>query len=156
LDAYPAGQFRRLKQLVPVTFTYASTSKSTTPNSTPQTTSADLTSTPICPSCSRELTNAVRSVLLTSKSPATAETVAEDAEPPTKKSKKEKEKEVATCGHVVCGQCADTIVKPGKQCVVCEARIRPDKDMIDLGREGELRSVRSGVLWICDSVPLVT
>jgi nitric oxide synthase-interacting protein len=107
-----------MKGLLPVIFTYPGGKSSPDTN-------------PICPSCSREMTNATRSVLLTSKAPA-------DAEPPSKKKKdgKEKNKEVSVCGHVVCGTCADTVVKPGKQCLVCEATVRPDKDMIDLGKEG--------------------
>ncbi|KAJ9110718.1 hypothetical protein QFC22_006696 [Naganishia vaughanmartiniae] len=114
-----------LKNLLPVHFTYPASSKSDATNST---------KTPICPSCSREISNSTKSILLTSKTPASAE------EPAAKKAKKEKgnskEKEEAVCGHVVCSTCAETIVRPGKQCVVCEAVIRPDKDMIELGREG--------------------
>lgn len=125
-----------MKNLLPVHFTYPAPSKSDSSN-------GQTTRTPICPSCSREISNATKSILLTSKSPApsSADADADGAEPPAaKKTKREKrEKEEAVCGHVVCATCAETIVKPGKQCVVCEAVIRPDKDMIELGREGELQ-----------------
>ncbi|KAI5450358.1 hypothetical protein NCC49_003140 [Naganishia albida] len=112
-----------LKNLLPVHFTYPAASKTDTTKSTP-----------ICPSCSREISNATKSILLTSKRPANETT----EEPPAKKAKSDKKdvKEQVVCGHVVCSTCADTIVKPGKQCPVCEAHIRPDKDMIELGREG--------------------
>lgn len=112
------------KNLLPVQFTYPAASKTDTTKSTP-----------ICPSCSREISNATKSILLTSKRPANETT---DEPAPAKRAKKDKkEKEEVVCGHVVCSTCADTIVKPGKQCPVCEAHIRPDKDMIELGREGE-------------------
>lgn len=115
-----------MKGLMPVIFTYPGGVK---PDATP---SSD--KKPICPSCSRELTNATRCVLLTSRSAA-------GAEPARKKKKKDgdesKTKADFCCGHVVCGTCADTVVKPGKQCVVCEATIQPEKDMIDLDKEGE-------------------
>ncbi|KAJ9126498.1 hypothetical protein QFC24_002241 [Naganishia onofrii] len=120
-----------LKNLLPVRFTYPAASKSDSSNTT---------KTPICPSCSREISNSTKSILLTSRLPAHASAAADEpaAPPAAKKAKKEKreKEEPAVCGHVVCSTCAETIVKPGKQCVVCEAVIRPDKDMIELGREG--------------------
>ncbi len=133
-----------MKQLLPTIFTYASSGKSSAGSSTPQTPSSAAAiandAAPICPSCSREMNNSGRAVLLISRTPLPSD----GDEPAAKRSKKEKngkdkDKEVTGCGHVVCGQCADTIVKPGKQCVVCEAIIRPDRDMIDLQKEGEYR-----------------
>jgi hypothetical protein len=121
-----------MKGLLPVIFTYPNGSKADSNSATRD--------KPICPSCSREMTNATRCVLLSSRSPA-------GAEPPKKKKKNGedgKSKEELCCGHVVCGTCADTVVKPGKQCVVCEASIRPDKDMVDLDKEGERLSALSG------------
>lgn len=118
-----------LKNLLPVHFTYPAASKTDTTKSTP-----------ICPSCSREISNATKSILLTSKRPAQEE--ATDGPGPSKKAKKDKkDKEELVCGHVVCSTCADTIVKPGKQCPVCEAHVRPDKDMIELGREGTFERI---------------
>ena len=115
---------------MPVLFTYPGGVK---PDVTPSSEKK-----PICPSCSRELTNATRCVLLTSRSAA-------GAEPARKKKKKDgeesKSREEFCCGHVVCGTCADTVVKPGNQCVVCEATIRPEKDMVDLDKEGGLRTL---------------
>lgn len=106
-----------MKNLLPVKFTYATSSKTD--------------SRPICPSCSKELSNASECCLLTSR-----EAAPNDDLPSAKRSKKDKASTVAACGHVVCGTCVDTIVKPGKQCVVCEANIRPDKDIISLAKEG--------------------
>lgn len=120
--------WNRSKALIPVTFTYPS-DKSSTP-------STSTSSTPICPSCSKEMSNSTRCVLLTSRTPASAVPAAKKQKGDKLKDK-EKEKEPYCCGHVICGTCADTIVKPGKQCVVCEAVIRPEKDMIELGKEGE-------------------
>lgn len=115
-----------LKNLLPVHFTYPAASKTDTTKSTP-----------ICPSCSREISNATKSILLTSK--RAPQEHATDGPGPSKKAKKDKkDKDEVICGHVVCSTCADTIVKPGKQCPVCEAHIRPDKDLIELGREGKL------------------
>lgn len=129
-----------MKDLLPVLLTY--------PNkqSTQGSSSSTEPTNPICPSCSRELTNATTCVLLTSQTPSSSAPA--DVPPPTdgdeqqqpvnkKKKKEKKASTVATCGHVVCGTCADTIVKPGKQCVVCEAVVRPDKDIIQLGKEGK-------------------
>ncbi|KAH9931554.1 uncharacterized protein B0H18DRAFT_989941 [Fomitopsis serialis] len=39
------------------------------------------------------------------------------------------------CGHVVCKTCTETLVKPGKQCIHCDAKLS-EKDIIELTREG--------------------
>lgn len=39
------------------------------------------------------------------------------------------------CAHVTCKTCTDTLVRPGKQCVVCDTQVG-DKDIIELKREG--------------------
>ncbi|KAH8102063.1 hypothetical protein BXZ70DRAFT_890608 [Cristinia sonorae] len=39
------------------------------------------------------------------------------------------------CGHVTCKTCTDTLVKPAKQCIVCDLALG-DKDVIPLAREG--------------------
>jgi nitric oxide synthase-interacting protein len=39
------------------------------------------------------------------------------------------------CGHVVCKTCVDKIVKPGKQCVACDATVK-EKDVVELQRDG--------------------
>lgn len=115
-----------MKNLLPVKFTYATSS----------TRPAD-DSRPICPSCSKELSNASECCLLTSRAEvAGAPPPSDDAPPSAKRSKKDKSAGVATCGHVVCGTCVETIVKPGKQCVVCEANIRTEKDIVNLAKEG--------------------
>ena len=41
------------------------------------------------------------------------------------------------CGHVTCKTCTDTLVKPAKQCIVCDVQLG-DKDIIDLAREGAI------------------
>lgn len=108
---------------------------------------------PACPSCQKELSNATGAVLLSSREPAGAEgdkgkekegeeaNGDADGEGPRKKSKKsKKEKEPpAVCGHVVCKNCAETVVKPAQRCCVCEARVKAG-DMIQLGHEGESRA----------------
>ncbi|PPQ79073.1 hypothetical protein CVT25_002298 [Psilocybe cyanescens] len=60
---------------------------------------------PMCPSCKKRLSN---SVLLFLSKP---------------------------CGHVTCKTCTDTLVRPGKQCIVCDVKLK-DKDVIELKREG--------------------
>jgi nitric oxide synthase-interacting protein len=72
--------------------------------------------------------------------PTPAET---DDEPPAKKKKKGKKDEAPyVCGHVVCKNCADTIVKPAGRCCVCEAEV-DDAGRIPLGKEGELHPARA-------------
>ena len=39
------------------------------------------------------------------------------------------------CGHVTCKTCADSLVKPSKQCVACDEMLG-EKDIIPLIREG--------------------
>lgn len=110
-------------------FTYA-------PGSTPAPGLSDNKSPkPICPSCSRDLSNSNHSILLSSKTPLTITTEEGDGDRPKKKSKKEKGKEEYVCGHVVCKTCADSIVKESGRCCVCEAGISED-GMIPLGKEG--------------------
>lgn len=95
--------------------------------------------TPSCPSCTKELSNSTAAILLSSRKPAaSAATVPEnDDEPPAKKKKKSKKDEAPyVCGHVVCKNCAETIVKPGGRCCVCEAEV-DDAGRIPLGKEGE-------------------
>ncbi len=47
------------------------------------------------------------------------------------------------CGHVVCKTCTDTLVKPAKQCIVCDVKLA-DKDIIEMSREG----TRCCMVWI--------
>ena len=109
-------------------FTYA-------PGSTPSAGVSDSKSPkPICPSCSRDLSNSNHSILLSSKSPLSTTTTTTEDDRPKKKSKKEKD-EPYVCGHVVCKTCADSIVKESGRCCVCEASISAE-GMIPLGKEG--------------------
>lgn len=114
------------KALIPAIFTYAGGG------------SDDNGKKPICPSCAKELSNATGAVLLSSREPSKENG---DSERPKKKSKKEKDTSVATCGHVVCRTCAETLVRPSKRCSACDAVVE-EKGMIDLGREGESRYFR--------------
>ena len=43
------------------------------------------------------------------------------------------------CGHVTCKTCTDTLVRPSKQCIVCDTQLK-DKDIIELKREGISRN----------------
>lgn len=98
--------------------------------------------TPTCPSCTKELSNSNSSFLLSSRKPAASATngTADGDEPPSKKKKKGKKDEAPlVCGHVVCKTCVDTIVAPSGRCSVCDAEV-DEAGRIPLGKEGELFS----------------
>jgi len=59
----------------------------------------------ICPSCRKDLTNSHRIFLM------------------------------KPCFHVLCKTCTETLVQPGKQCVVCDRELE-SKDILELKREG--------------------
>ena len=40
-----------------------------------------------------------------------------------------------TCSHVACKTCTDTLVKPSKQCTVCDKEL-VEKDIVEMKREG--------------------
>ena len=40
------------------------------------------------------------------------------------------------CSHVTCKTCTDTLVRPAKQCVVCD-KLLAEGDVLELKREGE-------------------
>lgn len=82
---------------------------------------------PGCPSCQKELNNATGAVLCTARERG-------EAGEPKKKKQKKKSDGVAICGHVVCVGCAESVVKPGMRCCVCEAQV---DELIPLGKEGE-------------------
>jgi len=96
-----------LKTLIPVKFTlYSSSSRSE------ESTAAEDESKvrkdapePICPSCKKQLSNSVLIFL---------------AKP---------------CAHVTCKTCTDTLVRPAKQCIVCDTQLK-EKDILELKREG--------------------
>ncbi|TFK31774.1 hypothetical protein BDQ12DRAFT_739790 [Crucibulum laeve] len=60
---------------------------------------------PMCPSCKKRLSNSILMFLM------------------------------KPCGHVTCKTCTDTLIKPSKQCVVCDCQLK-DKEIIELKREG--------------------
>ncbi|WWC95980.1 hypothetical protein V866_002847 [Kwoniella sp. B9012] len=106
------------KTLLPVILTYPPSS----------------TSKPICPTCTKELSNATSSILLSSRRPISSADGDGDEGRKKKKQKKDKE-EVYVCGHVICQTCSDTIVKPQGRCCVCDAKVE-DSGRIPLGKEG--------------------
>ncbi|KAG8990613.1 hypothetical protein FRB94_004521 [Tulasnella sp. JGI-2019a] len=99
-----------LKSLVPVTFTFAtgnqaSTSASVSDSPTVSTSTSTEPPDAICPSCKKQLSNSSIAYLIRS------------------------------CSHVVCKTCVETLVKPAKQCVVCDKKCK-DRDVVELAREG--------------------
>jgi len=62
-------------------------------------------SDPMCPSCKKKLSNSILMFLM------------------------------KPCAHVTCKTCTDSLVRPAKQCVVCDAQLA-EKDIIELKREG--------------------
>ncbi|KII91681.1 hypothetical protein PLICRDRAFT_51816 [Plicaturopsis crispa FD-325 SS-3] len=102
-----------LKNLVPVKFFFHTSSAPSKPTETPATgapsddskAKAEEQHDPMCPSCKRELSNSVMLYL---------------AKP---------------CGHVTCKTCTDSLVRPDKQCILCNSALG-EKDIIELRREG--------------------
>lgn len=122
------GAYDSRKTLLPVQLTYSGPKQTT----------------PTCPSCTKELSNATSSFLLSSRKPAVGpDSAPTDDEPPKKKKKSKKDDAPYVCGHVVCKNCADTIVKPTNRCCVCEAEVEAS-GLIALGKEGEFACAGSG------------
>src|ERR1700722_4570028 len=46
-------------------------------------------------------------------------------------------KVIKSCAHVTCKTCTESLVRPAKQCVVCDAKLG-ENDLIQLSREGAL------------------
>ncbi|OCH91178.1 hypothetical protein OBBRIDRAFT_729262 [Obba rivulosa] len=109
----PAHPLTR-KNLIPINFTFDTTS-SGQPSRSGESTPASETNQeakrreeerdPICPSCKKGFSNSVLMYLM------------------------------KPCGHVTCKTCTDTLVKPAKQCILCDSKLE-DKDVIPLMREG--------------------
>ncbi|KAJ2919760.1 hypothetical protein MD484_g659, partial [Candolleomyces efflorescens] len=98
-----------LKNLTPVNFTSlpssSTGSSSKSAESTPTTSKSSEAGDPMCPSCKKQLSNNTLIFL---------------AKP---------------CGHVTCKTCTDTLVRPAKQCIVCDSKLK-DKEIMELKREG--------------------
>ncbi|KAF9011727.1 hypothetical protein BDQ17DRAFT_1387344 [Cyathus striatus] len=97
-----------LKNLIPVKFTmYTSNNSSRSNESTPAEGSKTTKEDPepMCPSCKKRLSNNLLMYL------------------------------TKPCGHVTCKTCTDTLVKPAKQCIVCDGVLK-EKDIVELKREG--------------------
>ncbi|KAG6811104.1 hypothetical protein H0H92_008951 [Tricholoma furcatifolium] len=99
-----------LKHLIPVKFTYHDQNGGTSQSagSTPAGPDAKAKkedAEPMCPSCKKRLSN---SILMFVMKP---------------------------CAHVTCKTCTDSLVRPAKQCIVCDHQLK-DKDIIELKREG--------------------
>ncbi|KAI0761366.1 hypothetical protein BD413DRAFT_617099 [Trametes elegans] len=112
----PAHPLTR-KSLIPVKWAFDTSSASIPPKSvesTPATEVGDETRPkalrdderpPICPSCKKQLSNNTLMHLM------------------------------KPCGHVTCKTCTETLVRPAKQCIVCDVQLG-EKDVIELTREG--------------------
>ncbi|KIJ99725.1 hypothetical protein K443DRAFT_161201 [Laccaria amethystina LaAM-08-1] len=108
-----------LKNLIPVKFTFYSSSGGTSQSTEPtlagnKTASASSSSSskvkkdepePMCPSCKKHLSNSSLMFLM------------------------------KPCAHVTCKTCTDSLVRPAKQCIVCDTQLK-EKDVIELKREG--------------------
>ncbi|KAG7090545.1 hypothetical protein E1B28_009654 [Marasmius oreades] len=99
-----------LKHLVPVQFTlYTSNGHAASSiESTPAEGSSPIRKEepqPMCPSCKKHLSNNLHIFLM------------------------------KPCSHVTCKTCTDSLVRPAKQCIVCDKRLA-EKDIIELKREG--------------------
>ncbi|KAF9522237.1 hypothetical protein CPB83DRAFT_872051 [Crepidotus variabilis] len=94
-----------LKNLVRVNFTMYSSSSNPSGSGTSEGASKKEDSEAMCPSCKKNLSNS--SLMFLSK----------------------------PCGHVTCKTCTDTLVRPSKQCIVCDTKLK-EKEIIELKREG--------------------
>ncbi|EGO01162.1 hypothetical protein SERLA73DRAFT_179260 [Serpula lacrymans var. lacrymans S7.3] len=101
-----------LKSLVPVKFTFHSTSNAHLVGSTASPTQDEQAKSkqeeqqsPICPSCKGVISN--NKIIFLMK----------------------------PCAHVICKTCTDSLVRPAHQCVVCD-HLLGDQDIVELKREG--------------------
>ncbi|KAH7883027.1 hypothetical protein F5I97DRAFT_1815380 [Phlebopus sp. FC_14] len=99
-----------LKSFTPVVFSFASLSASRSSESTPAEDDKvknppEETGKPVCPSCKSNLS--INKVMFLMK----------------------------PCSHVVCKGCTDSLVRPAKQCIVCD-RALDDGEVVELRREG--------------------
>ncbi|KAG6860609.1 hypothetical protein C0995_009430 [Termitomyces sp. Mi166 len=100
-----------LKHLVPVKFTYHDPNSGPPRSSTSTPTESEEKARkedaePMCPSCKKRLSN---SILMFVMKP---------------------------CAHVTCKTCTDSLVRPAKQCIVCDKELK-EKDILELKREGK-------------------
>lgn len=112
-----------MKNLIPVHFTFYTSSSTSATTSPASEESKKEESEPICPSCKKHLSN---SSLLFRACPTLPLTS-------NRKSDSYWQTVCKPCGHVTCKTCADTLVRPSKQCIVCDVKA---KDIIELKREG--------------------
>ncbi|KAI0058435.1 hypothetical protein BV25DRAFT_1810656 [Artomyces pyxidatus] len=99
-----------LKALIPVKFSLQGAAPSRSTESTPAPSDSSKSKKEdeldaMCPSCKKGLSNSVRIFVM------------------------------KPCSHVTCKTCTDTLVRPAKQCVVCDTQVG-EKDVIELKREG--------------------
>lgn len=96
-----------LKSLTPVQFSFVGASNSRSTESTPASHKGDIDDkqNAICPSCKSNLSNNKVTFLM------------------------------KQCSHVVCKVCTDSLVRPAKQCIVCDKGL-DSQDIIELKREG--------------------
>ncbi|KIK96878.1 hypothetical protein PAXRUDRAFT_32109 [Paxillus rubicundulus Ve08.2h10] len=97
-----------LKSFTSVQFSFptsVSRSEESTPAETDKGKKVEEPKDPICPSCKTNLSNNKLVFLM------------------------------KACSHVVCKVCTDTLVRPAKQCIVCDRTLK-DTDIVELKREG--------------------
>jgi nitric oxide synthase-interacting protein len=139
-----------MKNLIPVKFTlYTPSSSSSASTSTPteESKAKKEDPEPMCPSCKKRLSN---STLLFRTLPA-------PFFPHSQMNTHQREIVCKPCGHVTCKTCTDTLVRPSKQCIVCDVKLK-DKDVIELKREGmpcynffigRILKLKSHRNWLC-------
>jgi nitric oxide synthase-interacting protein len=108
-----------LKTLIPVKFTlYTSSTGGAGPSNGSNKDDAET----MCPSCKKHLSN---NLILSSMPFSSSPTIPHLDRFIVSK----------PCGHVTCKTCTETLVKPSKQCIVCDTALK-EKDIIELKREG--------------------
>jgi hypothetical protein len=119
-----------LKHLIPVQFSFhtssvSSLSADSTPAQGSSTEKKEDQRDPMCPSCKKELNNNVIMHGAYTKCLVSGLMAAIDFLPSVMK----------PCAHVTCKTCTDSLVRPAKQCVVCDTKLS-EKDILELKREG--------------------
>lgn len=127
----PLSACFRLKNLIPVKFSFHTSSgpsqsiDSTPPQGGEPKVKKEEQQDPICPSCKKDLSN---NVLMFGTHPSICfvspwlTVFLRSVMKP--------------CAHVTCKTCTDSLVRPAKQCVVCDVKLG-DRDIIEVKREGE-------------------
>jgi len=123
-----------LKNLIPVKFSfYVSSGPSRSSDSTPvdgdESKAKKEEQDPMCPSCKKGFSNNVLMFREVTSSSLISNLLNVLLRPLVMK----------PCAHVTCKTCTDSLVRPAKQCVVCDIQLN-EKDIIELKREGKMIS----------------